>query len=243
MKNGSCRQNAPRAYFCVTSRWLVIAFVMRVMSMYHLAFFLISCNNYDLREKLENPGAAGPRELLAFVSSVTMDGIASSMVSGSCGGAGTLKADCICTTLAQSAGLPKPRSGKYVAWLSDASAHAKCRIQGDNSNGCAVSRVGPWYNVKKQKLANDLVTMLSGPLLAPIRYDESGMDKGALAVYTGTTADGSMFNLGGATSCSDWTSNATLTVLGVADSLTQWSSDNTPISCGTSRPFYCFEVP
>lgn len=200
------------------------------------------CNNYGFVEKLQNAGAGTGSKLYAFISSITFTSNASSLTNGGCGGSGTPNVDCSCTQMAKTAGVKMPPSGKFVAWMSDSTDAAKCRLFGSSGSTCGVGTTKAWYNMKDQMIAPDLNTMISGSLLNPIIYDETGTQTAAIKVYTGTDSTGVQFVGGGGNSCANWTGSG-VAGLGVPGSTTQWSSDATPIACGTAYPFYCFALP
>ncbi len=71
-----------------------------------VAAILVRCSNYDLLDKLENPGGSisvPPQKLYAFVTSAVTLGDMTGLTSSSCTGTGLGRADCYCTEKAASA--------------------------------------------------------------------------------------------------------------------------------------------
>lgn len=147
----------------------------------------------------------------AFATSATGNGNLSSWTAAG-GKAGLEAGDAICQSLASEAGL----SGTFVAWLSDSSNDAYCRVHnltGKKSDNCGQASLpdtaGPWvrtgdgfpFSADISQLVND------GTVYAPVKYDESGNAFIAGEKYmTGTNADGT-YDASGNTTCYDWTSN------------------------------------
>ncbi len=138
-------------------------------------------------------------------------------------------ADAKCNQLAGAAGLP----GTYVAWLSTSTVDAKDRIFD-----------GPYYNVARQKIANDIADLTKGSIGAAVLYSETGtqiLD----SVHTGTLSNG---KVAGTYTCEDWTTDSA-GVTGFARqglsyfATSRWTDyDETNYGCGNLRPIYCFGI-
>jgi hypothetical protein len=77
---------------------------------------LLRCNNYGLRDKLENPGGGpggggAPLKLYAFVTNQISKGDRTEFTDASCIGNGLTRADCICDHLAIANGLQRKSGG------------------------------------------------------------------------------------------------------------------------------------
>jgi len=146
---------------------------------------------------------------------------------------GLTGADTLCTSLAQTAGLP----GVYKAWLSDETTSAKNRL--------AHSSI-PYARVDGVVVANNFADLTDGSLLAPINITQNSTPVRGLGltvlVWTGTTADGS--TIAGRT-CNNWT-DATNTFAATAGGpgSTNGSWTNTEeLGCAGfgSRHLYCVQ--
>lgn len=205
------------------------------------AHCVISCNNYGLLDKLENPG--GTAELKShyiFVSSIKTTGMLTMLTNGGCNNAsGALaQADCSCREMARSAGLLAPDS--YIAWLSTGTIWAKCRLQGINTNACGTSAIISWYNRKNQIVASSLAELTGGTGIAnPIKYTEYGVETMETQVLTGTNSSGS----NAPNTCTDWavSTNAMSFDNGNPNATTiDWSQIGSgQITCDNPRPIYC----
>lgn len=213
-----------------------------------------ACNNYNLLDKLENPGGTGSSQekLLAFVASVTTDGIMSSYNAGlfvGCAGfTGQGRADCACQTMATNAALPKPKSGKYISFTSITGNDMRCRIQGIiGAVLCPIPSGGPvWTNVNGVPVANGYAGLFSGSLMAPLDLTETKVTAASLgitATWTGTNTDGS-YN-GTQNNCSDWTItsvNSATTGQPTAQNANWVNAGTTSCALGTTS-VYCFAQP
>jgi hypothetical protein len=148
-------------------------------------------------------GADGPN--MAFTTSVTGSGNLSSWADAG-GNTGLAAADAVCQARADAAGL----SGAFVAWMSDSTDDAYCRVHGlsgkvDDDCGQAdlPSDAGPWIRTDGFAFAGSISQMVMGVVYAPLRFDEFGSRVPAYSsVFTATDSDGTLRT----DSCSDWTS-------------------------------------
>ncbi len=197
------------------------------------------CNNFNLLDKLENPGG-GPdsKSHYLFVSSVKTTGNLVNFMTGSCAGnTGPVVADCTCQVLAKTAGLSGSES--YVAWLSTATADALCRLQNSNTLACTANSGTTWYNRRNQLVASGLAELVSGNLRAAIQFTENGDVTDATQVFTGTNANGSFT----ANTCSNWLSGAGSGEVGSPSATgldwSQMANPNSPLICTSLAPVYC----
>lgn len=223
------------------------------------AILATGCNNYNLVDKLQNPGAnsstnSNQQTLLAFVGSVTSTGDMNNYTAGifaGCSSAGFLRADCACQAMATQAGLPMPSSGKYIAFISAAANDMTCRITGTTSPlvNCTVpSSGGPiWKTTQGQMVANGYQGLLSGGLMSLFNITETQTTSPAAFGWTGTQPGGQYFNNGGGTNnnCGDWTitSVQTATVGNPASMGTTWMNTGTNQACTGTGALYCIGRP
>lgn len=207
---------------------------------------LSACNNYDMLEKMKNPGTTELKSHYIFVSSYKTQGNMAGLANGGCGGGGTGQADCACRDMAKAAGLQG--SENYIAWLSrnSPSEAAACRLQGINSATCGISAIVSWYNRKDELVAASLGELTSGTVKAPIRYTEHGNVTDAGSVFTGTTASG----LIAPSHCSNWIINAGVTAITDESAIgdpnatnLDWSQKPTVVFCNQTLPIYCIRKP
>lgn len=212
-----------------------------------------ACNNYNLMDKLENPGSSNKNStssMIAFVSSATINaslssgGTISTLIAAfpACNALNGLPlADCACTQMASAAGLPMP-ANQYIAWISTAANDMSCRINGTLSPlvNCPVPTGGPtWTTSGGQVVANGYSGLLSGALMSPINQDQN---KNIVTsnVWTGTNTNGSS---GSALTCTDWTAASTGVYGNSGVSNAGWTN-TTSTACGaTAYPIYCFGRP
>ena len=198
---------------------------------------LMHCHAYNLVEKLENPGGGPqiPRKIFVHPTSVTGSMGSFITVAGCAGSAGIAAADCACRAQATAAGLAN--SNKFIAWLSDNTNDAICRVQGMTGSGCAINSNSAWYNTKGDLVAGGLADLKSG-LKAAVLYTDAGMTTVATQIFTGTTAAG----IKSASNCLNWTS-VTGTDVATSGSPTVsgpgWTEGGT-VGC-TSAYIYCIE--
>lgn len=203
-----------------------------------LAVFALQCNNYDLADKLANPGNSNSLQShYMFVSSLTADGLMGNLTNGGCSGGGINQADCSCRDLAKAVGLLN--SDTYVAWLSASTHKALCRIQGLADGTCSPNSIISWYNRKNELLASSLGELVSGNLKTAVRYNENGVETTATEVFTGTNSTG----IAAPNTCSNWSLTASV-FADVGDpraTNADWSQKASgQISCTANmRPIYC----
>lgn len=183
-----------------------------------------------------------------FVTSVSGNGAlqtwgTSSGLSGLPGG------DKICQTVADLAGVPN--SADYVAWLSDATDDAYCRVagfSGKKSANCGQSSLpdaGPWQRRDGQPFARSLSELTNvGAVLYPGYLDESGVKiPTTFLAHTGTTFSGELDTTDRI--CAGWSSASTTTppfsrVGGAQLGGFAWTQTALAPCSNTSRLF-CFE--
>ncbi|HWO23653.1 MAG TPA: calcium-binding EGF-like domain-containing protein [Kofleriaceae bacterium] len=155
------------------------------------------------------PGTTCQRMRVAFVTSTTGNGNLSTWV-GAGLNTGVAAADAVCQTRATLGGLP----GTYVAWMSDATSDAYCRVHGltgKKANNCGQAALpvaaGPWVRPDGQPFAPTIDRLLA-PTRAtfrPASMNELGTEVAATdKVYTGTDDAGVLTS----TACTDWTTNS-----------------------------------
>lgn len=226
---------------------------MKVKTVLSLLIFAAHCNNYDLVDKLNNPGGAtaSQEKLYAFVSSATTSSANFSDYTAalftSCSGfTGQGRADCACQIMAQNANLPMPKSGKYISWTSISSNDMRCRIQGIfNSTTCAtLPSGGPlWQNTNGIPIANGYAGLFSGALMSPLNVTETKGSPGSTSVYTGTNTDGTLAGSSSTATCTDWSSGSSATLGSANASGAQWTNNGASPNCSTLASIYCFALP
>ena len=193
-------------------------------------------------------GGSSSVERLAFYTSTTGPGDLSSWteVSGS-GLSGLEAADAICNTRAAAAGL----DGTFVAWLSDQSHDAYCRVHGMSGKksancgqGTLPAEAGPWFRTDGTPFSGRIDQLTDSYVqYSPMRYDEFGIRSSLnLGFWTGTDSFGawSMDN------CSDW-SDSTSTVLNVFLGTNHgvgggWTAGNMTQNCSSPNNLLCLEL-
>ena len=208
-----------------------------------IVLWLTHCYNYGLLDKMKDPGSLNSIARKVFVTSATTPGSMSVFITipGCTGlGTGTPGADCVCRVLAANAGLT--RSGSFIAWLSDSSNDARCRLQGSGGNTCTGTLSGSWYNVKGDLVARDFSSLTSASLSAPILYTEAGgFPTSPSNIHTGTDTTGRKTT----GNCSDWTSSSSGGSEHYGNSAAKdsfWTQGTTGTGC-TNGHVYCFEGP
>jgi EGF domain len=155
------------------------------------------------------PGTTCQRQRVAFVTSTTGNGNLSTWT-GAGLSTGVAAADAVCQTRATLAGLP----GTYVAWMSDSTSDAYCRVHGltgKKSGNCGQATLpvaaGPWVRPDGQPFAPTIDRLLA-PTRAtfrPASMTELGTEVAALdKVYTGTDDAGVLTSA----ACTDWTTSS-----------------------------------
>jgi len=165
------------------------------------------------------------------------------------GQAGLAGADAICNASAEAAGL----KGTFVAWLSDDTNDALCRVNGlsgtvaTDCNGelDPLHPAGPWVRTDGLPFAGTMDELLANGPLTPMRYNEYGDEANvnAYEVYFTATehTDGSL-DLG-STDCSNWSDTAAGSVqVGNEDSTGfRWTAYGT-VGCGSTHRLVCMQV-
>jgi hypothetical protein len=214
------------------------------------ALSLAYCNNYGLRDKLENPGGGGnfTSNFYIFASSWTTQGDMSASPFPECNalGTGLARADCACQRAATGRGLLRSPTHQFRAWLSvspPAQLDAICRIFGGTTN-CSLPIAGPYLNTQGQIVTpsySGFDVNANGDLSSAVQFDEFGNDLGLSAVWTGTLNNG----LDSTVNCTNWTNSLAgfNGRAGVANSsISQWT-DNGQKACDTYNRVYCVASP
>lgn len=183
----------------------------------------------------------------AFVTSVTGSGNLSAWADAN-GKTGLAAADAVCQTRATAAGL----SGTFVAWLSDSSNDAFCRIHGlsgKRAGDCGglydwTKPAGPWVRtdgVPFALAADQLIVKQT--TYTPARMDEFGVELLLNYTYfTGTSTGGAVF---AGTTCGDWTDGtaATSGTTGYFQATgSSWTNSGTSPCSDTSNRLLCMQT-
>lgn len=197
--------------------------------------------------------------LVAMPSHATVRGMFVTSASGSGalqswpdsdGLSGLAGGDKICQNLAAVEGLPN--AANYVAWLSDASSDAYCRVAGfagKKSGNCgqpSLPDAGPWQRVDGLPFARSLSELTSSSaVLYPGFVDETGTKlPTGFSAHTGTTATGELDAAD--RTCGDWSSASTTTPpftrLGGAHLGGASWTHSALAACNSSARLYCFEA-
>ncbi len=192
-------------------------------------------------------GTSCQRLRYTFVTSSSGTGNLSSWT-GANGMTGLAAADAVCASRASTAGL----AGTYVAWLSDSTSDAYCRVHGlagKKANNCGLGSLpvaaGPWARPNGTPVSPTIDRML-----APThqQFFPAGSETSAevtsspLVVYTGTDVTGAAT----AATCNDWTVSVS-TIRGNAGDVfgggTAWTDASTIDStCDTFGRLRCVET-
>lgn len=120
--------------------------------------------------------------------------------------------DAVCQARALAAGLANPQD--FVAWLSDSSDDAYCRIHGLNGavalncgQGTLPADAGPWVRVDGFPFADVITEMLSpnGKIYTPVLLDEFGQQGGEYYYWTSTSDTGALSTVN-PSACTNWSS-------------------------------------
>ncbi len=150
-------------------------------------------------------------ERIAFATSVTGNGNLGTWPDAG-GNNGLQAADAICQARATAAGLANP--GDFVAWLSDSSDDAYCRIHGlsgTKAGNCGQAALptsaGPWVRMDGYAFAPAIGEALgnNGVIYGPVTFDEFGAIPAQSLIFTETTMAGT-YAAQTSAACGDWTS-------------------------------------
>ena len=189
--------------------------------------------------------AQSPRRI--FVTSV--EGTADLSTWPDSGGMGGLAgADAVCRARAQAAALGN--SSGFVAWMSDSSNDAYCRIHGLTglkSANCGQPTLpvaaGPWVRVDGFPFSGTIDRTLAPhqEVLSAVWFDEFG-GRATEAYFTATDEFGELSSQTPVT-CSDWTATPSeMVVVGDPERTAQsWTFMGTT-SCSQLRPLLCMEM-
>ncbi len=216
----------------------------RVVFLLPMLTGLQRCNNYELVNKLENPGVAGETftdRFYAFVSSWQTTGDMATQPYAECNSkTGLAKVDCACTKAAAANNLRKHSAHEFKAFLGIAGAPAynpPCRSIG-YPVGCTTNIPTPWYNTRDAVIfSTHTAASFSTALQNPIKFTEQKVDIASGNVWTGSTTLGGYTN-----SCpGDWsTADATVVNAGdLAATTTNWEF-SVSVACNTMARVYCF---
>ncbi len=181
-----------------------------------------------------------------FVTSVTGTGDLSTWADTG-GISGLAGADMVCRARATAAGLTD--ANLFVAWLSDSSNDAYCRIHqmsGTKASNCGglpslPSFAGPWARTDGHPFGEKIHLLLGihGVIYIPALLDEYGATAPSTRVFTATDSNGE-YDGAASAGCSDWTSADPLMVPG-GDTLrtTQSWTRTGQIGCQSSWPLLC----
>jgi hypothetical protein len=113
----------------------------------------------------------------------------------------------------------------------------------------AISRLAGasgWVRTDGKPVVNSLTDLAQGRLLYPPRFDELGNDLGAdPVVMTGTAADGTVLNVQGFSTCSDFTAavdTGGFLSAGYASASSTMFATAGPMPCSSEARLYCFGV-
>lgn len=193
-------------------------------------------------------GTTCTRERLTFVTATTGTGNLSTWA-GAGTNAGVAAADAICNLEASQAGLP----GTYIAWLSDSTSDAYCRVHGrtgKKATNCGLGALpvaaGPWVRADAARTpAAPAIDKLLAPArqtFFPVTYRADGVDVATTLptlIFTGTDDSGVLTG----TACTDWTSTGGTGAMGdLAGGGTAWTDYGTDPSCSTFGRLRCVET-
>ncbi|HSM13137.1 MAG TPA: hypothetical protein VLA66_03650 [Thermoanaerobaculia bacterium] len=194
-------------------------------------------------------GAPAAAQRVAFVTSATGTGDLGYWPQAG-GQVGAAAGDEICQALASAAGLANP--GNFVAWLSDASDDAYCRVHGlsgTRAGNCGEpslpAAAGPWVRTDGMPFAGPVQQLTTAGLVyLPLLLDEHGVDIAPLpdaSTRTATTSDGTLYPADAA--CADWTSSAigSFTANGTPSQTTDGWTNAGQISCAGGQRLVCLE--
>lgn len=155
------------------------------------------------------PFASGTAAQLAFLTSTTGLGKLADWPDAG-GNSGLAAGDAICVARATAANLPDPQT--FVAWLSDDTNDAYCRLHGfggKKADNCGQATLptgaGPWQRTDGMPFMGVIDQVPNtGAVYTPMNRDEFGHEIGVETFYAGTQRDGTATSR----TCAGWTSNS-----------------------------------
>jgi hypothetical protein len=189
--------------------------------------------------------AGGELPHRVFVTSVQGQGDLGAWPDSS-GVLGIAAGDAICEARARAAGLP----GAYVAWLSDDTLDAYCRVHGltgKMADHCGLPALpvgaGPWVRTDGFPFAARIDQLVNlGKVYAPARSDEFGDPAPMVWYFTNTNPSGDLSSYY-SSPCQNWTASSTA---GVGAGITDWTTGGwttaASMSCDSLGSLLCFEI-
>ncbi|HEY5946737.1 MAG TPA: hypothetical protein VIV40_14640, partial [Kofleriaceae bacterium] len=191
-------------------------------------------------------GTTCTREKQMFVTTSTGTGNLS-LWSLAGGKTGLAAADQICQTEATNNSL----LGTYVAWMSDATSDAYCRVHGltgkkPSCNGAFPTGAGPWVrtDVARSPAAPTIDKLLAPTrqTFMPVNVSAAGTDLGAtspLLIFTSTDDSGVLTG----TACTDWTAASGTAAMGdINGGGKAWTDQGADLSCSSTGRLRCVET-
>lgn len=194
------------------------------------------------------PGDCQPARV-AFVTSTAGTGNLS-LWTGAGGMTGLAAADAVCQARATAAGL----TGTFVAWMSDSTSDAYCRVHGLTGKKSAMCgqgtlpvTAGPWIRAGATlaPFAPRIDRLLAPNLVVyqPASATEFGSEVSSSdRVYTATDANGAYISA----ACNDWTSSSSVVTASHGEAHgggTTWTDTGaTELACSTSARLRCMQV-
>lgn len=209
--------------------------------------FLVVTTVIGLLVCLVGPAAAADR--VAFVTSVTGNGNLGLWADAG-GNNGLAAADAICQARAMAGGLTAP--GDFVAWMSDATNDAYCRVHGltgTRAGNCGGQPIlpddaGPWVRTDGYPFAPKVGDALgaSGIIYGPAMLDEYGNPGPHSVVFTETDQNG-VYISSASSACAGWTSAAAEQVMAGDNTAgtTAWTSSGMTL-CSSVIPILCMQT-
>jgi hypothetical protein len=196
------------------------------------------------------PSTSWSQPRVAFVTSASGSSDLKTWDQATVGLTGLEAADSICVNLAGAAGLDNP--GNFVAWLSDSTDDAYCRVHqltGKRSANCGQAELpasaGPWVRTDGAPFGAAIADLLwpQNEVYAPLWLDETGSILPFLmsAAWTATEELGQLSEP--TSTCSDW--DGTPAGLGGMGWVDRTSSSWTlfgSLGCGGPGHLYCLET-
>jgi len=196
------------------------------------------------------PGVAASQETLrVFVTSVTGNGDLSTWDNANAL-SGLAAADAVCRARADIAFLDNPT--QFVAWMSDSSNDAYCRIHGLSglrSANCGEPHLpiyaGGWVRIDGLPFTGNIGDLVepaeASAVLYPVLLNEFG-NRAEAYYFTATDADGELSGSSTVT-CSEWAAADSQMVACGSSTRTTWSwSFSGTSACSASRALLCFEM-